>query len=427
MNITKKDLEKSQVELTIELTLDEFKPYISKGAEKVSQEVKIEGFRPGKVPYNILKQKIGEMTILEEAARIAINKTLDEVITKNISGDPVGQPQVEITKLAPDNPLEYKIKLALLPKLELGNYKELKIKQKKIEIKDEDTEKMLNDLREMRAKEAIADREIKEGDKAIVDIQMYLDKVPIEGGQNKDTAIMVGKNYIVAGFDKKILGAKKGDTREFSLPYPKDHHMQNLAGKMVEFKVTIKEVYNRELPALDDGFALNFGLKKLQELKDNIKKSLADQKQKEADLATEREMLDKITEKTKFGDIPEMLVDNEVKTMLSELEQTITNQGGKFSDYLSSLKKTRDQLTLDLLPDALKRVKVSLLIREIGDKEKISATEEEVDKYLEELKQHYKDNKEMSEQMKSPAYKNYVANVLTSRKIVDQLRKWNIA
>ena len=137
-------------------------------------------------------------------------------------------------------------------------------------------------------------------------------------------------------------------------------------------------------------------------------------------------MLDKILEKTKFGDIPEMLVNSEVKTMLSELEQTIEGQGGKFSDYLSSLNKTRDQLTLDLLPDALKRVKVSLLIREIGNKEKITVTEEEANKYLQELKNHYKDNKELSEQMNSPAYKNYVANVLTSRKIVDQLRKWNI-
>ncbi len=426
MKVEKKDLEKSQVELKIELSFDEFSPYIKKGAEKVSGEIKIEGFRPGKVPYAVLKQKIGEMTILEEAARIAINKTLDEVIKNNISSEPVGQPQVEITKLAPDNPLEYKLTIALLPKVELGTYKELKIKQKKVEIKDEEAEKMLNDLREMRAKEAITKEPVKDGYKAIVDIQMYLDKVPIEGGQNKDTAILIGKNYIVNGFDKKLIGAKKGDTREFELPYPKDHHMQNLAGKMVEFKVKIKEIYARELPELNDGFALNFGLKKLAELKDNIKKSLADQKQKDADLAAERELLDKITEKTKFGDIPEMLIDHEVKTMISELEQTIANQGGKFSDYLESLNKTRDQLTLDLLPDALKRVKVSLLIREIGDKEKISVTDEEIDKYLEELKNHYKDNKEMTEQMKSPAYKNYVANVLTSRKIVDQLRKWNI-
>jgi len=387
MEVEKKDLPKSQVELNIELSLDEFKPYISQGAEKVSREIKIK---------------------------------------KNVKGEPVGQPQVEITKLAPDNPMRYKITIALLPKLELGNYKDLKIKEEQIEIKDEEVERTINDLRESRAKEAAADREIKEGDKAIVDIQMYLDKVPIEGGQNKDTAILVGKNYIIAGFDKKILGAKKGDTRDFELPYPKDHHMQNLAGKMVEFKVTIKEIYSRELPKLNDDFALSLGLKKMSELKDNIKQSLKNQKQKDASLDAERKMLDKILEKTKFGDIPEMLVNSEVKTMLSELEQTIEGQGGKFSDYLSSLNKTRDQLTLDLLPDALKRVKVSLLIREIGNKEKITVTEEEANKYLQELKNHYKDNKELSEQMNSPAYKNYVANVLTSRKIVDQLRKWNI-
>jgi len=277
MEVEKKDLPKSQVELNIELSLDEFKPYISQGAEKVSREIKIEGFRPGKVPYNVLKQKIGEMTILEEAAHIAINKTLEEAIKKNVKGEPVGQPQVEITKLAPDNPMRYKITIALLPKLELGNYKDLKIKEEQIEIKDEEVERTINDLRESRAKEAAADREIKEGDKAIVDIQMYLDKVPIEGGQNKDTAILVGKNYIIAGFDKKILGAKKGDTRDFELPYPKDHHMQNLAGKMVEFKVTIKEIYSRELAKIKDHFASSLGLKKKSKRKDNIKQSLKNQ------------------------------------------------------------------------------------------------------------------------------------------------------
>src|SRR3989339_835571 len=113
MNITKKDLGKSQIELTVELTAEEFKPYILRGAQKVSEEVKIEGFRPGKAPYEILKNKIGEMTILEAGARIAIDKTLDKVIKENVTGQIVGQPQVNITKLAPENPMEYKMILSM--------------------------------------------------------------------------------------------------------------------------------------------------------------------------------------------------------------------------------------------------------------------------------------------------------------------------
>src|SRR5680860_1014621 len=176
MKIDKKDLGKSQIEVTVELTVEEFKPYILRGTEKVSMEVKIEGFRPGKAPYEILKNKIGEMTILEEAARIAIDKTLDKVIKENITGQIVGQPQVNITKLAPNNPVEYKMILTMLPEVKLGAYKDLKIKQNKSEVKDEEVEKMISELREMRASEVLSEAEVKDGNRVIMDIGIFIDK-----------------------------------------------------------------------------------------------------------------------------------------------------------------------------------------------------------------------------------------------------------
>ena len=176
MQISKQTLPKSQLELTVELSAEEFKPYVSRGAENVSKEVKIEGFRPGKAPYEILKAKIGEMTILEEAARIAINKTIDKAIEENAGGEPVGQPQVNITKLAPDNPFEYKVVLALLPEIKLGDYKNLKVETHNyasqrletqgiasLQAADEEVMKTIEHLRESRVKEIIAEREIKSG------------------------------------------------------------------------------------------------------------------------------------------------------------------------------------------------------------------------------------------------------------------------
>jgi FKBP-type peptidyl-prolyl cis-trans isomerase (trigger factor) len=180
------------------------------------------------------------------------------------------------------------------------------------------------------------------------------------------------------------------------------------------------------MPILDDEMATGFGLGKLTELKNNIKKSLFEQKQKEAQQSAEREMLEKIAAKTKFGHIPEMLVENETKTMLAELEQTITGQGGNFTDYLQSINKTTDQLTLDLLPEAVKRVQVSLLIREIANMEKISVPEPDVDKHIQEMKKHYQNNQEIMQRLNMAEYKNYVWNVLASRKVIDKLREWNI-
>ncbi|MDO8261090.1 MAG: trigger factor, partial [Candidatus Magasanikbacteria bacterium] len=366
MKVEKKELEKSQIELTVELSVEEFKPFLIQGAEAISQSLKIDGFRPGKAPYDIVKQKVGEMGILEEAANIAIRKKIDQVIKENVDKDPVGQPQVDITKLAPENPLEFKIVIALLPEITLGEYKDLKIKQEKAEALVAEVEKTLNDLREMRTKEVIVEREVQETDKIIVDIEMFLDNVPVEGGKNKDTAIMMGREYVVPGFDKKLIGAKKGETREFSLPYPEDFHMKNLAGKMVEFRVVIKEVYERELPELNDDLAMAFGLKKIEELKENIEKSIAAQKEKDLNLKAEREMLEKIINNAKFSDIAEILINHESQTMMAELEHNIEEQGGKLEDYLSSLGKNMNEMMLELMPEAVKRVKVSLTIREIA-------------------------------------------------------------
>jgi trigger factor len=427
MKVDKKNLEKSQIELNVELSQEEFQPFISKGAEEVAKSVKIDGFRPGKVPFDVLKKEVGEMVILEEAARIAIRKNINQIIKENVEKDPVGQPKVDITKLAPDNGVEFKVVLAMLPEITLGSYKDLKIKTEEVGDVKEELERTMKELQEMRTKETLVDREVQDTDKVIVDIEMFLDNVPVEGGQNKDTAIMMGREYVVPGFDNNLIGAKKGDVREFKLPYPEDFHMKNLAGKMVEFKVTIKDVFARELPELNDEFAQGFGMKKLDELKKNLEKNIIAQKEKELNQKQEREMLEKVIENTKFGDIADVLVEHEANTMMAELEQSVNSQGGKLDDYLNSIGKTKEQMKLEIMPEAVKRVKVSLSIREIARQEDIKVEAKEVEKNIEEMKNNYKDNQEALKQISSPEYADYITNVLASRKVVDKLKEWNIA
>lgn len=426
MQITKKDLDKSQIELTIELTPTEFAPYIEKGAEKVAKEVKIEGFRPGKVPYEILKQKIGEMTILEEAAHIAINKTIDEAIAKNtMERQAIGQPQVNITKLAPGNPLEYKVIVALIPTIAIGTYKNLKIKVEEAELDEKELNKTLQDLQEMRAQETVADRPAQDGDKVTVDIHMFLDKVPVENGHHHDLAIMIGKDYLVPGFDKQIIGAKKGDEREFELPYPDDHHQRNLAGKMVKFNVKVKEVYNRAVPELNDEFAGFFRVKDLAELKKSLAENLIAEKKQNLELKGESEMIGKIAEDTKFGELPEVLINSEVRNMLAELEQSVVRQGGKFEDYLSSIKKSREELSLELVPNAIKRVKSALVIRELAVVEKIGVEEVEIQAKIDELKKQYTNNHDVLHMIEEPGYHHYLSNILTNEKVIAKLKEWN--
>lgn len=427
MNIQKNKLPKSQIEFTVELSQDEFKPYIEKGAQEISKEMKIDGFRPGKASFEAVKTKVGEMTILEQAAHFAINKTLEKILDKEMGeDDPVGRPEVSVTKMAPGNPLEFKIKIAIIPEITLGEYKELNVKPVEVKIDEKEIEQTIDYLKESRAKEAVVNREIKTGDKVIANVEMFLDKVPLEGGKANDTTLMIGKEYFVAGFDAKMIGAKKGDVREFTLPYPKDFHQKNIAGKTVEFRVTVKNVLERSMPELNDEFATAFGAKTMEELKGTIRTDIEKHKSFEAEKKTEMNILEKVLEKTTFGEIPEILINNESEKMLVELEENVARQGGKMEDYLTSIKKTKEQLVLDLLPEAMKRIKTAMLIKKIAEVEKIKVSEKEVEEKQNELLKQYAGYAKVEERVKDPSYKIYLHNSLTNQKTIDKLKEWNI-
>lgn len=428
MQVNKKDLEKSQIEISVELSVEEFAPYIEKGAKKLSEKIKVEGFRPGKVPVDVLKQKVGEMGILEEAAHIAIAKTVDDIVDEQVKPrQAIGQPSVNITKLAPGNPFEYKVILSLMPDIELGKYKDLGLKKEEAKIEKKELEKAMADLRASRANENLVKREAKNDDKVMLDIELFLSKIPIENGVHKDLAIVLGKDYFVPGFDKEIIGLKKDDTKEFTLFYPEDHHQKNLAGKNVEFKVSIKNIYERALPELDDEFAASFQVKNMEELNKALEESLLHEKRRKTELKNESELVSKIIDKTKFGHFPDILVENESNNLMAELEESVARQGGKFEDYLSHLKKSRAELMLEMTPNAIKRVKAALIIREIALKEKISPSDKEVTKKIEELKMQYAGQAETLKMFEEEGYKSYLKNILNNEKVIEKLKEWNYA
>ena len=428
MNIQRKDLEKSQVELAVELTVEEFAPYIEKGAQKLAETVKVEGFRPGKVPFDILKQKVGEMAILEEAAHIAVHKLLDKILDEQIKDkEVIGQPRVEINKLAPNNPLEFKVTAVTLPEIKLGEYKNLGVKVEEIKVNDEDLKKTLKELAETRATEKITDGAIKNEDKVLIGLEMFLAGVPVENGQIPETMIIVGKDYFVPGFDKQLVGAKKDAELKFNLVYPENHFHKNLAGKLVDFKVKVKEVYDRQIPEINDKLAEGFGFKKLAEMEEFLKKTANERAKQQADQKAELEMIDKIIAKATFGDLPEMLIQNESELMMNEINQSLAQQGGSMEDYLASIKKTKEQMLLDLLPQALRRVKSALILRELAEVEKIKVEHEDIHEKMDEIKKQYAGDEKIQAMINDHHYHDYLANVLTNQKIIKKLREWNIA
>lgn len=427
MNITRKDLEKNQIELKVELSLDDLNPLIKIASEKISKEIKIEGFRPGKVPFEVLKQKVGEISILEEAARVSINKNIYKILNENIKDkEVVGQPEVNITKVAVGSPLEYKINVSVLPEIKIGEYKNFNFQNEEIRIEEGEINKTIDNLVEMRAQEKISDKIIDKGDKVITSVNLFIDKVPLEDGQNPEVTVLIGKDYFVEGFDKNLIGLKKGDKKEFSLVYPENHWRKNLAGKLIDFKIEIKDVYERILPEINDDLAKAFQFKGLSDLKESLKKTLLAQKEKENNQKLEIKILDKIIDNFNFGDIPDVLIKSESSLIMKEVEHNLTSQGANFEDYLKSLKKTQGEFMLDILPNAVKRVKVALALKEIIKLENISISESELKGELESIKKRYSQNSEVLKNVSNPQYQAYLENVLLNQRAIELIKKWNI-
>lgn len=425
MNSSVKKLDKSQVEITVEVSTEEMQPFLEKAAEKISKETKIEGFRPGKASYDIVKQKVGEMAIMQEAMDDIISKTYYDILQKEKIVT-IGQPKIDIEKLAPGNPFIFKAIASVLPEVKVGDISKISLKRKKVEVKEEQLKKVLEDIRKMQAKEKSVERSAKEGDKLEIDFEVFLDKVPIENGKHNKYPIVIGENKFIPGFEDELIGMKAGEEKEIKLKFPDKYHEKKLAGKAAEFKVKCNNVIEVELPELNDEFAIavsagNF--KTIDDLKKNVSENIESEEKTKQEQRLEIEMFDKLVEMSEFEAVPDTLVDYELSKMISELQQSISQQGLNFEDYLKSLKKSEDGLKVEMKPQAEKRVKSSILSREIYHRQKFEVRPDEIEKEVEEIMKAYPNNPEAKKQFESETYKDYLKNILGNRKVLEYLKK----
>jgi len=419
-----KKLPKSLIEISVEVSADELMHFMKKAAAKISETAKIEGFRPGKAPYEIVKSKFGEMGILQEAIDDIIMKTYYEAIKEN-NLVTLGQPQIDVEKAAPENPFIYKATVSVLPSVKIGDPKKISLKRQEIKITAEQVEKIVEEIRSMRATENIVEREAKLGDLAKLDFNVYRDNVPIENGKSQNYSLLLGENRFIPGFEDNLIGLKAGEEKEFKLSFPKNYHEKSLAGKPAEFKVKINSVAEIVKPEFTDGFAKEISGGKfanVAELKDSIKANLTQEEANKQDQRLEIEMLELLAKASEFEDLPEMLVHEEIHRMLHELQDSIAKQGLKFDDYLLAIKKSVDELEKEMEPQAETRVKTSIIAREIYQEQKMEVTPDEVEKEVTEILRNYPENPDVRKQIETETYKEYLKNAIGNRKVMDYLK-----
>lgn len=420
-----KKLPKSMVEITVELSVEELKPYLEKAAAKISETAKIEGFRPGKAPYNIVVGKFGEMAILQEAIDDIISKTYYQVVKDN-ELITIGQPKIDIDKLAPENPFIYKATAAVLPKVTVGDLTKIDLKREPIEIKDEQVDQVIAELRKMRSTKEVVDRPAESGDAVKIDFDVYRDGVPIENGKSHDYLITIGEEKFIPGFEDNLIGMKAGEEKEFKLKFPEQYFEKSLAGKPAEFKVKVNEISAVTLPELNDEFAKMISSGKFDnvaDMKAGIKTNLTEEENAKQDQRLEVGMLEEAVKVSEFEELPEILVHEEIHRMLHELEDSVSMQGMQFEDYLKSIGKTVDELEKGMEPQAELRAKTSILAREIYQQQKFKVSEEEVEQEIAEMAKRYNNNPDAIKQLSSEHYKDYLRNALGNRKVMDYLKK----
>lgn len=422
MQHTAKNLPKSQVELTITIAPNEYKKDMEAAADRLSERAAIHGFRPGKAPYEIVKQQLGELKILEEAMQAIVEKNFFEAIQAE-KLQTIGAPEITLEKMAPGNDFVFKAVVALFPTVKLPDLSKIKAEKKPVNVTEKEVDNVLEDLKKMQGKEVVKNDVATKEDKVVVSMNMSIDKVPVEGGQAPNHQVYLNEPHYIPGFAEQLLGLKKDDKKQFTLKFPEEHYQKHLAGKNVDFEVEIKDVFAIDFPALDDEFAKKLGQKDLGSLREVLQKNLSHEAEHKEEQRLEGEILENIIAATEFGEIPEILIRSEKKKMFHELKHDLERNGVDFEKYLKDLKKTEEEIYNDFTERGTTRVKAALISRQVALENNIKVTDEEIKEEINLVKITYQNDPKIEEALKRPEVLDTLAMTVQNKKVVSFLKE----
>jgi len=413
----------SEIEIKVELDPKEWGEFVDEAVKDLAREAKIEGFRPGHVPREILEQRLGMGKILEKAAESTVKKTYVELITeKKIQA--IGRPEIQVLKVAANNPFEFKVKVAVMPQVKLGDWRMIakeaqKEKQKKFSVEEKEKTDALSWLQKSRTKFVTVTRAAKTGDRVEVDFMAKKGGQIIEEGTSKNHPVILGENSFVPGFEEKLSGMLENEEKKFSLVFPIEFQNKELAGQSVDFEVKIKLVQEAQIPDLDDNFAKSLGkFDDFKALEKNIIDGLIEEKKQKAKDVWRAKVLDGIIKESEM-DLPEILVELELTKMFEELKDSVARLGLEFDAYLKNINKTLEDLKKDWQEKARQRVKAALILQEIGEKEMVKISDSEIEREINHILTHYPDIDSTKDQIDIERLKEYTRGRLINEKVFE--------
>jgi trigger factor len=420
-----KNISDVKVELTISLGVEELKAAEQVALTKLAKEVKIEGFRKGKAPLEMVAAQVDQNVLGQEVIENALSKAVAEAFLKE-KIQAINRPEVDVKKFIPGTELEFTATSEIMPKVELGDYKNLKVKKEKVSVSQKEVNETIDQILKNFAEKKEVKRAAKEGDEVVIDFLGKKDGVAFDGGKAEKFPLELGSKSFIPGFEEGLIGKKAGDELSLDLKFPKDYHAKDLAGAKVVFEVKIHEVRENVLPEINEEFLSKLGeFKTKEDFEKQIKEDLKTQKQVEADDKFKDELVKKLAEVSKVP-VPEILLEDQKQSIEMDMQQNLMYSGLSLDDYLKRMGKTREEwLENDVKAVAESRVKSGLALAELSKVEKIQSSVDELDARIAQLKEQYGNSKEVVKQLSSDDVRRNLANQILTEKTIDLLVKLN--
>ncbi|MBE3554089.1 MAG: trigger factor [Thermicanus sp.] len=410
--------------LTVEVDEERFNRALDQAFHKVVKKVTVPGFRKGKVPRIIFESRFGVESLYQEAVDLLLPEAYDEAV-KSTGIIPVDRPEIDVEQLEKGKPFIFKATVTVKPDVELGEYVGVTVEKKEFPVTDEDVENELLARRERVATiETLEnpDASVENGDITRIDFEGFLNGEPFEGGKGENHELTIGSGAFIPGFEEKLIGMKPGEEKEITVTFPESYHTEELAGKEAVFKVKIREIRRKNLPELDDEFAKDVSeFETLEEFKADIREKLLKRAKESEEDALKDEVVEKVTAQAKI-DLPEVMIREEAHHMVHEFEDTLRAQGLTLDLYFQYTGLNEEAMMDQYMESAEKRVRSSLVLEAIAEKEGIEPTEEEMNREIDELAKLYRTTREeLMPQLEKFGSLPVIRNRLRIRKTVDWL------
>ena len=419
MSVQVEKLEKNMAKLTIEVSVEEFDAAMQKAYLKNRTKIMIPGFRKGKAPRKMIEKMYGAGIFYEDAANELIpgaySKAADECGEEIVS-----QPQIDVVQIEEGKPFIFTAEVALKPEVTLGEYKGLEVEKTEVTVAEEEVDKEIERERESNSRMIdIDDRGVEQGDMIKLNFEGFVDGEPFEGGKGEDYPLTIGSGSFIPGFEDQLVGAKIGEDVEVNVTFPENYQAQELQGKPAVFKCKVNEIHVKELPELDDEFAQDVSeFDTLAEYRDNVRAGILERKTQEAKNEKQNKVVEKAVANASM-DIPDAMVDEQVRRMADDFSRRIQSQGLTMEQYMKFTGQTADQMLDQMKPEALKRIQNSLVLEAVAKAEGIEISEERLDEEIAKMAEAYKMEADKLKEMMGDYEMDQMKNDLAIQAAVD--------